>query len=105
MKKQAWCPFCSLPLALIARDKNGRPYVTCEGCVTRLFIKTNRGYMGYLKLSEAAGKNSKEGLEKILSDGLQKIKDQEARAEISNGQLIDKKEKAHDSTRGTTESK
>lgn len=65
-----YCPFCLMPLAILKTDKKGRPYSFCESCGSRLFLKSERGYKGYVRLAQQAGAESGPRLAEILKQGL-----------------------------------
>ena len=45
------CPFCAHPSGLSVRlDRKGRPYIQCESCLTRAFLRSRKALAGVLGL-------------------------------------------------------
>jgi len=49
-----FCPFCFLPVCKVSNDKKGRPYASCQGCMSRTFFKREDAYAIFLNLSNEA---------------------------------------------------
>ena len=83
MTKYCFCPFCQMPLAYLKNDRKGRPYSCCESCGMRVFLKSQRAYEGFLKMSERVRSESGPEIVKLLADRISTINSQEEKLTTS----------------------
>lgn len=63
MEKNLNCPFClGLNTATFGITKKGKPYISCENCLTRAFINRPVGLMGLFFFSNIAIRNFRENI-------------------------------------------
>jgi hypothetical protein len=61
-----WCFLCAMPFGELRRDKKGGVYFICRSCGCRLFIKSQPGLDGVMRLLKEAEAGGRQRFEEYM---------------------------------------